>query len=460
VLWDFIRCIQKSRFVNWLKRGEDILLEQGTFAGLANWLESEEIIPKSGRKLTLRYHLVQTRSELDEMGELLCDIKDISHDTETSGLNVHLGAKAIGHAFAAQTDEAELSAWYIPIRHSATSEYQLPVEDVADVVKAVLQSSGRAGYHHEKFDRIISRVDGIDITRETHDVSILATINDENERWFGLKPLAAKYIIDTARGEERELEEWMKADARKLKMKYKQRKRSELEEIDELGELTYLERFGYSRSPIHLCGKYACKDVIYTLYLWLITFRHVPKQFSLVYERERKISRILHEMEWTGLPIDEAAVRDAHEKTGERLLHWLGECRRLSGDESFTATDAQIRNLLYDWLRLVPPKWTKGGKGGEKKHSVDKEARELLKRQYPEHIAILEAISKVAEIAKVHTTYAGNFLRYYDKKTGRIYPNYNQLEQRGEGGVPVTGRLASQNPNIQNISRDTLKLDD
>ena len=433
---------------------------QATFAGMDNWIESEELIPKSGRKLTLRYNLVQSVEELDAMGELLCDIKDITHDTETSGLNVHLGARAIAHAFAAQTDESELSSWYVPIRHINTSEYQLPVKDVSDVVNAVLQAKGRAGYHNEKFDRIISRVDGIEITREAHDTSILATVDNENESSFALKRLAAKYVTDDARDEQTALDKWMRSDSRKLGLKFKKRDRGKIEEVDSLGEPTYLERFGYARTPISLCGRYGCKDVIYTLYLWLLKYKNIPTQYPEVYNRERQISRILHEMEWVGLPIDESAVREAHDKTGQQVLHWLSECKRLTGDQEFTATDAQIRELLYEKYGMEPPKWTKGGAQKEKKQSVDKEARELLKRQYPEKIELLTAVGKLADVQKVHSTYSGNFLQYFDKETGRIFPNYNQLEQRDEGGVPKTGRLASQNPNVQNISRDPLKLTD
>ena len=434
--------------------------EQATFAGMDNWMDSEEIVPKSGRKLTLRYNLVQTQRELDDMGELLCGIRDIAHDTETSGLNVHLGARIIGHAFAAQTDTAELTGWYIPIRHINTSEHQLDIDAVSDVVQLILESEGRAGYHHMKFDQIMCRADDIAIAREMHDTSILATIANENERYFGLKPLAAKYILDSARNEQRELDNWMRSDARKLKMNFKKRDRGSIEDVDTLGEPTYMDRFGFARTPIYLCGRYACKDVIYTLYLWLLHFRNTPAEFPQVYQRERRISQILHEMEWVGLPVDEKAIREAHDKTGTQLLYWLNECRRFADDKSFEATDDQIRDLLFNRMRMEPPKWTKGGQKREPKQSVDKEARELLKRQYPEHINVLHAISRLAEIEKVHSTYSGNFLRYYDKETGRIYPNYNQLEQRDEGGFTVTGRLSSQNPNIQNISRDSLKLED
>lgn len=427
------------------------------------WMESERIQPITGDPLTLKYHLVQDLEALHRMAELLTEEKDVTYDTETSGLNVFLGARIIGHAFATQTDSHELSAWYVPIRHINTSEYQLPVDTVSDSVQVVLDGSllngpGRCGYHHAKFDWIMARVDGITCKRDSHDVAILATVNNENEPRFGLKALAAKYCLESARDEEKELETWMKKDARSLKMKYKKRGKGEIEDVDALGEPTYLEKFGYSRTPVKMCGKYACKDVIYTLYLWLKTFGVVPKQYPQVYQREKAMSVVLHEMEWTGLPLDAELVREVHDKTGEQLLHWLKECRRMVESEEFVATDAEIRELLYEKHKLIPQKWTKGGKGGAKKPSVDKEARGLLRGEYPDYIPLLDALNNLSSARKFHTTYSGNFLKYYDPNTKRIYPHYNQLEQREIGGVPVTGRLSSADPNMQNIIKKPLKL--
>lgn len=429
------------------------------------WLESERIQPIQGDPLTLRYHLVQDLEALHRMEEFLSEEKDITHDTETSGLNVFLGARVIGHAFAAQTDSHEISAWYIPIRHINTSEYQLPVDTVSEAAQAVLAGSptkgpGRCGYCHAKFDWLMSSVDGITCKRDCHDVALLATVNNENEYSFALKRLAAKYCLDGARDEEKELEAWMKKDARSLKMKYKKRARGEIEEIDMLGEPTYLEKFGYSRTPVKLCGKYACKDVIYTLYLWLKTFAQVPAKYPQVYKREKSMSVILHEMESTGLPLDEKLVREVHDKSGAQVLYWLKECRRMAESDEFLATDDEIRALLYDKFKLIPQKWTKGGKAKVKKPSADKEARGLLKGAYPDYAPLIDALNNLSDVRKVHSTYSGSFLKFYDPNTKRIYPHYNQLERREKGGVPVTGRLSSQDPNMQNVKKKPLVMPD
>jgi DNA polymerase-1 len=417
------------------------------------------VLPKSGRALTLRYNLVQTEDALARMVEVASAARDVAHDTETSGLVPALGARACGHALACQTAPAEISCWYVPIRHMLTAEVQLPVALVSDAVSSVLTSPGTAHWAHAKFDWAMNRADGIRCTRVANDVLVEANIANENEPSFQLKALAAKYAVEGARGEEKDLDTWMKKDARTLGLKFKSRSASSVEEVNTLGEPTYLERFGYARSPIALCGKYACKDVFYNLYLGLVTYRDIPKRYWQVYEREHKVAQRLHMMEWTGLPIDDAKVRDVHEKTGGQVLHWLGEVRRLANNAELDPTDENLRDLLYEQLGMIAPKWTGGGKSKKKKKSVDREARELLKRAYPAHEPLLTALGRLTDASKYHTTYSGNFLRYFDANSGRMYPSYNQLERR-EKGVPVTGRLSSSNPNIQNIAWKPLKVDD
>ncbi len=413
----------------------------------------------SGRQLTLQYRLVQDREVLREMVAIASAAWDVSHDTETSGLCCALGSRTIGHAIACQTGPAEITCWYVPIRHILTVEVQLPVEVVSKAIQDILTSPGRCSWAHGKFDWMMLRQDGIECTREAIDVLIEANIANENEPSFQLKALAHKYCVKGARGEEKELNDWMKKDARALGLKFKARAKAALEEVNLLSEPTYMDRFAFSRTPIAMCGKYACKDVFYTLYLALVHYADIPVKFPRIYQREMKCATRLFGMEQVGLPINESMVRDVHEKTGQQVLYWLSEVRRLSGVPDLDPTDDNLRALLYDQFGLICQKWTKGGKAGNKKQSVDREARELLKRVYPAHEPLINAIGRLGDASKYHTTYSGNFLRYLSTETGRMHPSYNQLERR-EKGVPVTGRLSSSNPNVQNIALKPLKVDD
>ncbi len=422
------------------------------------WIDQDVVRPYEGDPITLRYHLVRDLAALEQMVATCVASPDIAHDTETSGICVWLGARACGHAFAAPTGRCEISMWYVPIRHMLATESQLSPEVVFAACTTILTSPGKCYWAHGKFDWAMNRIDGIRCTREAVDVLIEANINDENEPSFKLKALAAKYCTEEARGEEKKLDDWMKKDAQSLGLKFKNRAPMVLEDVNSLGVSTYLERFGYSRTPIRMCGRYACRDVFYNLYLGMKTFRHVPRQWGEVYRREMLTAQRLHAMEWEGLPIDEAMVREVHDQTGAQVLHWLGEIRRLSDDPDFDPTDANVRELFYEKLKMVPPKWTKGGVSKKKQPAVDLEAREILKLKYPMYEPLITAVGRLSDASKYHTTYSGNFLRYLSADTGRIHPNYNQLEKR-EKGVPVTGRLSSQDPNVQNIAHKLLKVD-
>lgn len=428
-----------------------------------NWREYQDVKTLCGWNPRLYYNLVQTEAQLASMRETLIRNSVISWDTETSGMKPELGARVIGHAFACRTGDREIAGWYVPIRHIGPHNdevKQLSAEIVSPVVAEILSSEGEVCTHHGKFDRKLARPDGIEVVRSVHDVAIDATIFDENEPRFSLKHLAVKHCSPMARDEEAILKKWMQGDAKSLKMSFKKHSKKKRELLGELNAMTtptYLERFGYSRTPIHLCGHYGIHDVFYNLYLRSVTYRRVPEVYPLLWAREHKIADYLLEMEWNGLRADEALIRATHEETLAGVRYWFDEVRRLrpSLPESFTGTDNELRKLYYDDLGMTPPKHTKKGQ----KPAVDKEARKILAKKYPEHKGLLRALGKLAEVEKLHSTYAGSFLRFYSPITKTINPSYNQLEARDtDGGVPVTGRLSSSDPNAQNVAKTPLHL--
>jgi DNA polymerase I-like protein with 3'-5' exonuclease and polymerase domains len=437
------------------------LQDQLTLEGVHEtpWPIPEVIRTKGGWTVELRSVLVQDDEALLAMRDTLLPLRDVVYDSETSGLKPNLGHRICGHCFAAVTEPQVVTAYYVPVRHIGGHNEAQPQIDptrAADVVRQILNAPGRCGLHHAKFDQGMLRADGVEITRQIEDTSIDATIANENERSFALKRLADLYCISGAAKEEKDLQAWMRADARKLGIPYRKRRRGE--DLELLEEETYLERFGYARTPITLCGAYGCRDVFYTLYLWLVKYADVQKMYPDLHAREHRVSKILHKMEWHGLDADGPLIRDAHDRSGAEVRHWLGECRRLTGDSMFQSTDNELRKLFYEQLGMNVLRMTKGGRTREKSQpSVDKIARKLLVKKYPQHKEVIEATMKLARARKLHGTYSGSFLKFLSDK-GRIHPSYNQLEQRDEGGVPVTGRLSSADPNIQNIDSKPLHL--
>jgi DNA polymerase I-like protein with 3'-5' exonuclease and polymerase domains len=423
------------------------------------WPEKPEYVPmKGGKGLWHTRVLVQSDAQLAAMEAALTDELRISYDTESSGLKPSLGARVCGHAFAYYAAADHVVSFYVPVRHIGPTNdgaTQLDPARAAEAVGRILADPSKiVETHHGKHERSMLRADGQRIRRRVRDVAILATVANENEPGFGLKKLGPKYVLAREAEEKDEMDAWMKVDARRLGLKFKKTETIDIEEVDELAEPTYLERFGYARAPINLCGVYACMDVFLTLTLGTITYANIEEQYPLVTAREHRVGDILHNMEWLGLPADSAEISRAHEVTGAEVLHWLNRVRELADWPEFENTQPQMGELLYSRLGLVPQKVSKK----TKKPSTDLSARRLLAKKYPQHRGLIYALNKLQAAVKLHSTYSGNFLKFFSPTTRAIHPSYNQMERKAEGGVPVTGRLNSSEPNIQNIASQPLHL--
>lgn len=414
------------------------------------WREHETLHTSIGT-WSVRNELVQSDEALDRMVEKIGRFARKAYDTETSGLNPHLGARICGHSVAVIDGPNSIHAWYLPVRHRATNAPQLRPEDVVEALRYPM-GWGRLDGHHLKFDAEMARADGLELTGpEWHDTSVMATIHDENEPSFALKKLTARYLYENARSEESVMHSWMSADARGLKIPFKKRKTTS---DDLIGEPTYMELYGYSRAPIELCGIYGCHDVIYVLLLGEFFAARIFPHFEEVYARDMGVSKILMGMEWTGMPVSVETIRQAERDLRRDVNTWLQKIRALSHDPSFEpSNDNDIRRLLYDSLGLEPPKFTK-----EKTPSVDQEALKLLAKKNPQYAELINGLVSFAKVEKLYTTYGATFLRVVDPN-GYIHSSYNQIERK-EAGTPVTGRLSSQEPNAQNIFKKAIELQD
>lgn len=418
--------------------------------------EREIITLRNGQKWTFINRIVSTLPGLAELGALLAGRVEVSYDTETSGLHPHLGARICGHAIAALTGPYELTNSYVPVRHQATDLPQLSPQAVAGFFRAFFsRPEVTVRGHHLKFDALLARADGIEIVGPWIDTALEAVIHDENEPRFGLKPLSDKHSYAGASDEEKSLQEWLRRDARILKMPYMKRKKVDEGEIS---EPTYLERYGYARSPIPLCGFYACHDVALTWLLHEFYATRIYPAYNEVYVREINTARHLLEMEWRGLPVNVAEIHRADQAATADVEHWRGVIRAAVGHDPGT-TDAELRALFYTHLRMEVPKLTAGSDKSPPQPSVDKEARSLLQKKYPANAPLIRAVDRLAVAEKIRSTYAGTWLRYVSPE-GRVHSAYNQLEQRDEEGIPKTGRLSSSDPNAQNVASQAVHLFD
>jgi DNA polymerase-1 len=155
-----------------------------------------------------------------------------------------------------------------------------------------------------------------------------------------------------------------------------------------------------------------------------------------VYERiEVPVMEVLYEMERAGVLID-AALLEAHsQELGQRMFDIEQQAKALAGQSFNLNSPRQIQEVLFERNRLPVLKKTPSGQP-----STDEEVLEQLARDYP----LARHILDFRTLSKLKSTYTDKLPRSINPRTGRVHTTYSQT-------TAVTGRLSSNEPNLQNI---------
>jgi DNA polymerase-1 len=162
--------------------------------------------------------------------------------------------------------------------------------------------------------------------------------------------------------------------------------------------------------------------------------RHAMQR--LYRELEMPLGEVLAEMELAGVALDLAALAALSEEFGAALARLLGEIHALAGGEFNVGSPPQLREVLFERLKLS----TKGVRRGKTGLSTDVDVLTKLAADHPLPAKILEH----RQLAKLKSTYVDALPALVDPTTGRIHTSFNQT-------VAATGRLSSSDPNLQNI---------
>ncbi|HLK86104.1 MAG TPA: DNA polymerase I [Candidatus Binataceae bacterium] len=157
---------------------------------------------------------------------------------------------------------------------------------------------------------------------------------------------------------------------------------------------------------------------------------------SLFTDIELPVARILAEMEATGIAVDAEALKTVSADLGAQLARIEQECYRLAGRTFNLNSPIQLRQVLFDDLKLS----TKGLKKTKSGFSTDADALDKLAKVHPLPRQLLE----FRAIAKIKSTYSDALPQLIDPATGRIHTSFHQA-------LTATGRLSSTEPNLQNI---------
>ncbi|MDT8309669.1 MAG: DNA polymerase I, partial [Bacteroidales bacterium] len=189
---------------------------------------------------------------------------------------------------------------------------------------------------------------------------------------------------------------------------------------------------------------YACEDADITLRLWHI-FKEELEQHQLMElftSIEMPLVRVLCEMERNGVKLDIKALNEYSSLLTDEILSIKKEIFEYAGTEFNISSPKQLGEILFERLKISDkPKRTK-----TKQYSTGEDVLLKLKDNHP----IVEAILTYRSLTKLKSTYVDALPALINSKTGMVHTSYNQT-------VAATGRLSSNNPNLQNIPIRTSK---
>lgn len=348
-----------------------------------------------------QYECVVDEAALDRWIEKIHQAELTALDTETTSLDA-LAAQLVGISISVALGEA----CYIPVAHR-TGDIQLSRELVLSKLRPWLESKTHLKVGQNlKYDIHIFANYGITIQGVQFD-TLLESYVLESHMPHNMDSLAERHLgIKTIR----------------------------YEEVCGKG----VHQIGFDQVDLQTATHYAAEDADITLRLHLVLWPQIQISAGLLYvyeQIEMPAMRVLGIMERNGIRIDSARLSAQGQEVGKRLLALESEIHQLAGQPFNIQSPKQIGEILFGQLELPVIKKTPSGAP-----STDEEVLQKLAEDYPLPARILDYRS----LAKLMSTYIEKLPRMADPKTGRVHTSFSQA-------TAVTGRLASSDPNLQNI---------
>ncbi|RAS29808.1 DNA polymerase I [Paraburkholderia bryophila] len=349
------------------------------------------------------YDTVQTWEQFDAWFETINAAELTSFDTETTSLDP-MTAQIVGLSLSVEAGRAA----YVPLAHRGPdAPVQLPRDEVLARLKPWLESADHKKVgQHLKYDEQVLANYGIEMRGIEHD-TLLQSYVVESHRTHDMDSLALRHLgIKT--------------------IKY--------EEVAGKGA----GQIGFDEVALEQAAEYAAEDADITLRLHQALYPQVAAEKALEYvyrDIEVPTSRVLRKMERTGVLIDAEKLRLQSSEIAARLIQLEAEAYVLAGGEFNLGSPKQIGQIFFEKLELPIVKKTPSGAP-----STDEEVLQKLAEDYPLPKILLEHRG----LSKLKSTYTDKLPRMVNATTGRVHTNYAQA-------VAVTGRLASNDPNLQNI---------
>lgn len=369
-----------------------------------NWLKELDETQAPTIKKEKQYDIILDEKTFHAWLEKLKQADCFAFDTETTSLD-SMQAQLVGVSFAV----TPFAAAYVPLAHDyMDAPKQLDRDWVLSQLKPLLNDQRKTVIGQNlKYDIKVLKHYDIDMTANTYDT------------------LLESYVLDSSLA---------RRDMDSLALKYLDHKTVTFEEIAGKG----VKQLTFNQIDIETAGHYAAEDADVTLQLhqhFMQELNATPTVKNVLDEIEEPLMPILAEMEFYGVLLDPAMLHEQSNALAKRIAALQREIYDLAGSEFNIDSPKQLQEILFDVLKLPILKKTPKGQP-----STAEGVLQELALDYP----IPKLIVEYRSLTKLKSTYTDKLPKQIDPRTGRVHTHYNQT-------VTSTGRLSSNNPNLQNI---------
>jgi len=344
------------------------------------------------------YQLVQSNTEIEELLNLLNQHESISFDTETTGLNA-TQVELVGMSFCL----IESKAYYVPVPDQQT-EAQILVNRFKNILE---DPSKKFIGQNIKYDMLMMRQYGVQIPKPAFDTMIAHYLLEPDAR-HKLDYLAQAYL------------------------NYR------MVPIEELIGKRGNDQGNMRQVSLDKIKEYAGEDADLTLQLKPILEQDLIKNNldKINVEIELPLVKVLCDVEHEGVRIDADFLNNYSVVLGAQILDAEKLIYQKAGTRFNIASPKQVGDVLFDKLK-IPYKWKKTATN---QYSTDEDKLSELSEEHE----IVRDILEHRKLSKLKSTYVDTLPLLINPKTGRVHSSFNQARA-------ATGRLSSENPNLQNI---------
>ena len=354
------------------------------------------------RVSNLVYDTILTWAQFDSWLDTIMAAELTALDTETTSID-DMRAEIVGISFSVKPGEAA----YIPVMHTYPgAPEQLNREEVLAKLKPWLEDPKRLKLgQHIKYDRHVFANHGIEVQGYAHDTMLQSYVLEVHMP-HGLSSLAERHLG-----------------------------RSGLTFEDLCGK--GVNQITFDQVDIAKAAEYASEDADQTLDVHRVLWPQLQanEKLAFIYALEIASSETLYRVERNGVLIDAPTLAKQSHELGQRILQLETEAYEIAGQPFNLSSPKQLGEIFFDKLGMPVVKKTATGA-----RSTDEEVLEKLAEDYPLPAKLLEHRG----LAKLKGTYTDKLAQLALPRTGRVHTHYAQA-------VAVTGRLSSNDPNLQNI---------